>query len=380
MPIPLTAEQEKSLTYLYKDHKFGIKKLYALTKERHPELEISYRQIADFLSKIPENQIARRLKKTKSHIKPIISSGRGKIFQIDLIDYARGGQTAPNQYKYILVILDVFSRYVWLTTLKNKDADTVSEAFLKWYNFYIKNLKIKNIRVMTDKGSEFKGSFSKLLDQLEIKQHTNDIAQVNGLVERANGSIKRILERYVKENGFTNKLQHVNYIAEIYNSSIHSSLGDMKPSDVFFTSDPDVIKKVNEIHKQHAEKMLKKRLERAGISMASSQLEIGDKVRVGKVKDDSTLDKDTINNYSEEIYTVLGVKKATSLGNQDRYRLARSNGVTVKNLFFRDQLLKIPKDTKKLDYTGSLEVPDRFESDQITKRTRKTPRRLIAEV
>ena len=34
-------------------------------------------------------------------------------------------------YKYLLVVIDIFSRYAWIETLKNKTADSIVRAFNK---------------------------------------------------------------------------------------------------------------------------------------------------------------------------------------------------------------------------------------------------------
>ena len=59
-----------------------------------------------------------------------IAIGAGKQFQIDLIDMQRYAES-NNGARYILVALDVFSRFAYVETIKNKTADAVYNALEK---------------------------------------------------------------------------------------------------------------------------------------------------------------------------------------------------------------------------------------------------------
>ena len=52
-------------------------------------------------------------------------------------------------YKYLLAVIDVFSKYGWLIPLKNKTGVTVSEAFKTLFE------ERKPMYIWSDKGSEF---------------------------------------------------------------------------------------------------------------------------------------------------------------------------------------------------------------------------------
>ena len=52
--------------------------------------------------------------------------------QVDLVDFSRQKVLLNNKVdKYVLSVLDVFSRHVWLRPLKNKGANTVSMVLKK---------------------------------------------------------------------------------------------------------------------------------------------------------------------------------------------------------------------------------------------------------
>ena len=81
---------------------------------------------------------------------------------MDLIDYS--GRSAPNGKKYILVVVDNFSRFVLVRPMLNKEAKTTAPhltSILDEIKKPTKGVDIKNI--ITDDGSEFKGETSAVL-------------------------------------------------------------------------------------------------------------------------------------------------------------------------------------------------------------------------
>ncbi|KAL8606779.1 hypothetical protein ACOMHN_049608 [Nucella lapillus] len=100
-------------------------------------------------------------------------------------------------YRYVLVMVDYATRYPEATPLKNIRAETVAEAaFDMWTRTGIPE------SVLTDNGSQFTGQVMKEVYRLlAIKgQYTTPYhAQCNGLVERFNGTLKRMLRSLVQD-------------------------------------------------------------------------------------------------------------------------------------------------------------------------------------
>jgi len=60
-----------------------------------------------------------------------------ETLQVDLVDFSRRKVLLNNKvYKYVLSVLDVVSRHVWLRPLKNKNANTVSTVLKKFLEEY----------------------------------------------------------------------------------------------------------------------------------------------------------------------------------------------------------------------------------------------------
>ena len=87
--------------------------------------------------------------KEKTDIIPVVSDGPLERVQVDLVDLLSYAQH-NNGYTYILTMIDVFSRYVWVIPLKDKKGGTVHNELKKVFmNFGPPNI------LQADNGSEF---------------------------------------------------------------------------------------------------------------------------------------------------------------------------------------------------------------------------------
>ena len=74
--------------------------------------------------------ISRRTSQTnhKKLFKEIISNGIDEIWATDLVEMQKFSKWNKG-IKYLLMVIDVFSKYGWIKPLKNKKTETVSKAF-----------------------------------------------------------------------------------------------------------------------------------------------------------------------------------------------------------------------------------------------------------
>ena len=105
--------------------------------------------------------------------------------------------TSTTGYQYILVMVDFATRYPEAVPLRRITAEAVAEAaFVMWTRTGIP------ASVLTDRGTQFTGKvWEEILRLLAIKglKTTPYHAQSNGLVERFNGTLKRMLRRLAQE-------------------------------------------------------------------------------------------------------------------------------------------------------------------------------------
>ena len=79
----------------------------------------------------------------------VIVGGIDQQWQMDLADM-QSMQKCDDGYRYLLVCIDVFSKYIWVVPLKNKKGPSLVEAFK-----IILASRRKPIKIITDQGTEF---------------------------------------------------------------------------------------------------------------------------------------------------------------------------------------------------------------------------------
>ena len=102
------------------------------------------------------------------------------LWEADL-DFVQNIATENDGVNYVLVVIDVFSKYVWIRPMKNKTADSLLEAF---DSILSKHRKPEKLR--TDKGTEFLNeSFQQYLKKtfIFIQQTTNQKGKCSGTSE-----------------------------------------------------------------------------------------------------------------------------------------------------------------------------------------------------
>ncbi|KAJ8300419.1 hypothetical protein KUTeg_021938 [Tegillarca granosa] len=113
--------------------------------------------------------------------------------QVDLVDLSSISVTLENvSYRNVLSVKDVFSRFLWLRAIPNKNSDTVANEL---YKIYIKFRQPKILQ--SDQGSEFKGSVIKLCSELNTKliYSSSGHPQSQGKSERSHRTWKEKLQR-----------------------------------------------------------------------------------------------------------------------------------------------------------------------------------------
>ena len=131
--------------------------------------------------------------------------------------------------KYLLVAVDVFSRFVRVRTMKTKYAKDTLQAFKKMISR--KNTPEK---LWVDKGTEYGGIFKKFCKEKSIEVYSTMSETKAAFAERAIQSLKHIIYRYIEDHGekFINNLpQFVTTMNCRINRSIGKSPRDVKNTD-----------------------------------------------------------------------------------------------------------------------------------------------------
>ena len=130
-----------------------------LKKSKDSGIKLSNHQLADELHK----PIIRKFKRRK-----VYSSFKDNIWGVDLADmllitkYNKG-------IRYLLCVIDIFSKYAWYVPQRNKTGVTIVNAFQK----VLDSSKRKPKKIWVDQGSEFyHSSFKQWLDDNDMKMYS----------------------------------------------------------------------------------------------------------------------------------------------------------------------------------------------------------------
>lgn len=141
--------------------------------------------------------------------------------------YMKDFSNENNGYAYCLVVVDVFSRYIFAAPLKTLTAKESAEAFKRILQTTNRTPKY----LYTDDGNEYKREFAKLLKRMNITKVVSRSWVKASIVERANRTLKERVMRYMQHSyqyNWTKKLQD---IVKTINDSVNRTIG-VCPSSV----------------------------------------------------------------------------------------------------------------------------------------------------
>ena len=203
----------------------------------------------------------------------------------DLLDMNDHGPKHNRGYRYILVVLDNFSKFGWTIPLKNKYAQSITDAFSQ----IIKTSKRKPNRLETDDGKEYVNKiFNEFLNNNKIKRYSRYTDKGAVFAERFNRTIRNLLKKPVFEKGNADWLSELPSVVKKYNNSFHHSI-KMTPIQAS--------KKANE-------KVVYTNLQDRRVKQ-QPKYKLGDLVRTADIK--RVFSKGDSTNWSYKLYTITEV-------------------------------------------------------------------------
>ena len=132
------------------------------------------------------------------------------------------------RFRFLLCVIDIFSKYAWVVPLKDKKGISIVNAF----QIILKESKRKPNKIWVDKGSEFyNSSFKKWLKDNVIEMYSAIHEGKSVVAERFIRTIKNKIYKYmtsILKNMYIDKLDD---IVKKYNNTYHTSI-KMKPVGV----------------------------------------------------------------------------------------------------------------------------------------------------
>ena len=211
------------------------------------------------------------------------------IWSLDILDLKDYGPGNNKGYRYILVVIDNFSKFGWTLPLKNKNAQTIKDSF---ENILINSKRKPNL-IETDRGKEFYNNiFQDFLNKNNIKLYSRNTYLGAVFAERFNRTIRDLLKKIVFEQGDGNWIDILQTITKQYNNRIHSSTR-LTPIQASLRKNEGYVYK----------NLLDKR------KKIKPKYEIDDLVRTADLK--KTFSKSDTTNWSYKLYKVTEIIKDT---------------------------------------------------------------------
>jgi len=131
--------------------------------------------------------------------------------------------TYNKNYKYLLNVIDLFSKYAYSIPLKSKKQHEVAAAFAKLF------LKSKPDKLWTDQGSEFiNKSFKKFFNEHIIELYHVHSEGKACVIERFNRTLGNIIQQHLTSTNSENYINKLQQFLNDYNSK-HQSIIKMTP-------------------------------------------------------------------------------------------------------------------------------------------------------
>lgn len=229
-------------------------------------------------------------------------------------------------YKYILNVIDIFSKYAWSIPMKNKTGETTLTAFRKITSDSSRIPK----HIWVDKGLEFYNKYvDGWLKQNGIIMYSTFSEHKSVVVERFNRTLKEMMwKRFTAENT-RNWIHILDTLMHEYNNRVHSTIGMIPVKASLRENETKVLQNI--ISKTRS------------ILKTKTKFKVGDKVRISRTK--TIFEKGYLPNWSEELYVVDEVQKTFPV----TYKLKDTLGELIEGSFYQQELQKSQQEIYRVE-------------------------------
>ena len=251
-------------------------------------------------------------------------SGIDKIWAADLADM-QALSKENEEYKFLLLVIDTFSKYGWIVPLKNKKGETMVKAFKTIFEEGRTPGKL-----WTDKGTEFYNKNMNDLRKLhKIELYNTENEEKSSIAERWIRTMKEKMFKYFTDNNTYNYIDVLPDLVEDYNNTVHSST-KLTPIEAS--------KKKNEL-------TVWRNLypDRYKTSRLNPKFSVGDEVRITKKK--KVFEKGYTTRWTEEIFTIKEIRETNPI----TYKLEDLQGEEIKGTFYEPELQKTEQQIYRIE-------------------------------
>ena len=252
---------------------------------------------------------------------PVLVLNIDQQWVADLVDMQRF-RTQNKGVRYLLMVVDVLSKYAWVRTIKHKTGVEMVGAF---ESILEEGRRLQTLQ--TDKGKEFYNATMKRWLEDEGIHHFSTLGDTKAAIaERFNRTLKTRLYRYFTAANTLQYLDVFQSLVDQYNADVHRSI-DMASRDVDATNEVQVWQRLYG-------KVTKTR--------KRERLKVGDMVRL--TERIRPFKKGYLPQWTEEVFKIRRVIQGPVL----MYKVEEFDGTPVQGTFYVEDLQKVTVDEDQL--------------------------------
>ncbi|KAL4092501.1 hypothetical protein QTP88_027002 [Uroleucon formosanum] len=233
---------------------------------------------------------------------------KNDLWQVDLVEMIPYSKKNKG-YKYILCVIDCFTKFAWAIALKSKTAKEVSSAMSKIL------IKRAPKLLQLDNGKEFYNStFDALMKKHNIHKYSTYSTMKACIVERFNRTLKEKMFKEFTARGSHEWISILPSLINEYNNSKHRTIG-MTP--VQADANPTLVE-----------------IKHRKIINSKIKFNVGDNVRVSTYK--GVFAKGYLPSWSTEIFKIVKINETLPT----TYQLQDYTGKPIAGCFYSEEILK----------------------------------------
>ena len=248
--------------------------------------------------------------------------GIDEIWAADLVDM-QSFSKYNHGTKYLLTVIDIFSKYGWIVPLKQKTGAATAAAFELIFSSGRKPSKI-----WVDKGKEFYNKEVKKVLAGVVEMYSTENEEKSSVIERWNRTMKDKMFKYFSANSTRKYIDVLDTLLEQYNNTKHSSI-KMTPleastkkneSKVYRNLYPDLIQEIS-----------------------TPKFSLGDKVRITKKK--KIFEKGYTPRWTEEVFSISKIQYT----DPPTYKITDESGEEIQGTFYEQELQKTSQEIYRIE-------------------------------
>lgn len=269
---------------------------------------------------------------------PFYAHKRREQIQTDLIDVGKIAKDNDN-VKFLLVLIDIFTKKLWVYPLQNKTAAEVTRAMTDWLTS-LRRIPPR-MKLVSDKGLEFTNRrLQNLLREHDIDWYPAGGTMKASIAERVNKTLQILIYKYLTAKETTRYIDVLPAIVRTYNKRPHRTLRGLPPK---LADQPRHEGLVHSIHQLRYSDIAKHR-------KATEKLpfQVGDTVRVKtEAKKVSSSTRAYAEQFHGEYFRIVRINRTLPIAMY--YLRSLDTGELIEGGFYANELQRQRGDVYKIE-------------------------------